>query len=274
MVLRAVGQAVEEQVDAEQQQAPGRAGALGPGGRRLVLLARVQREDGDARRDGRDDQVLVQRVALAEERDVEEHDGEQLAALGEEEGDVVDVRQARVAERAGEAARDGDEGQRREDRPGGDDGRDGLALGRRGEEVHGADGGGEEGLDGVEEHGELPLLGGVDVSMRCCRELFLKIRPRQATCPSAHNPLLNNATRADLQRGVDPSNGNNELQHASLLLLLLNILLHRSAIGGMSVRSDTVGTLPRSRVLVEVLGRGLALHGGLLRSSHCDGRLD
>lgn len=61
----------------------------------------MEGEDGDARGDGRDDQVLVEGVALAEDGDVQEHDGEQLAALGQEEGDVVDVREARVPERAG-----------------------------------------------------------------------------------------------------------------------------------------------------------------------------
>ena len=78
VVLGAVGKAVEQQVDGQQQQAPGHV-ALRIVGRRVLLgaalLARVQREDGDARRHGRDHQVLVQGVALAEDGDVQEHDG-------------------------------------------------------------------------------------------------------------------------------------------------------------------------------------------------------
>lgn len=101
----------------------------------MLLLARVQREDGDAGGDGRDDEILVQGVALAEDGDVEEHDGEELAALGEQEGDVVDVGETGVAKGAGETARDGHEGQGTENAARGDDGRHGRALGGREEEV-------------------------------------------------------------------------------------------------------------------------------------------
>lgn len=75
VVLRAVREAVEQEVDAQQQQPPG-AVPLGPGRPvALALLARVQGEDGDAGRHGGHDHVLVERVALAEDGDVEEHDG-------------------------------------------------------------------------------------------------------------------------------------------------------------------------------------------------------
>lgn len=132
VVLGAVGEPVEEQVDAEQQHAPGRLPAVRRGGPALVLLApRVQREDGDAGRHGRDDEVLLQRVPPPEERDVEEHDGQQLARLGEREGDVVDVRERGHAEGRGQRLREGNQEQRREHAVRGDDGRDGLAT-RRG----------------------------------------------------------------------------------------------------------------------------------------------
>lgn len=75
----------------------------------LTLLTRVQREDGDAGRYGRHDHVLVQRVALAEDGDVQEHDGQQLAALGEQEGNVIDVRERGITEGGRERARQRDE---------------------------------------------------------------------------------------------------------------------------------------------------------------------
>lgn len=74
VVLGAVGEAVKEQVNAEEEHAPGHIGVRVDDGL-LLLAARVQRKDGDAGRDARDDEVLVQRVALAKERRVEEHDG-------------------------------------------------------------------------------------------------------------------------------------------------------------------------------------------------------
>lgn len=110
VVLGAVGQAVEQQVDAQQQQAPR---AIAVTAAALPSLPRMQGEDGDASGDGRDHEVLVQRVAPAEDGDVQEHDGQQLAALGEQEGDVVDVGETRVAEGGGEGARQRDEEQRR-----------------------------------------------------------------------------------------------------------------------------------------------------------------
>lgn len=79
MVLRGVGQAVQEEVDGQQEDAPqGRAGLL-LRGRCSNLLARprvVQCERGDAQRDEEHDAVLVQRVSLAEDGQVQEHDRE------------------------------------------------------------------------------------------------------------------------------------------------------------------------------------------------------
>ena len=194
MVLRGVGQAVEEEIDAQQEETPGSIGILVDGRVLLLVLARVQGEGGDAGGDGRHDEVLVQRVALAEDGDVEQHDGEKLAALGEEEGDVVEVRERRVAERAGEAAGDGDEGERREDARRRDHGRHALPRGRRGHEVDAADCRSEERLNRVEEDGEVPYFRCVGRAVGRCRELLLEVRPSQAKEKKTvqHNDNLSN----------------------------------------------------------------------------------
>lgn len=114
MVLGTIREAIKQEVNPQEEKSPRHicrlvhtAGLL----RAAVLLTRgVERKDGYAGCDGQDDEVLVQREASAEDGDVEEHDGEELAALGEEEGDVVNVCEAGVSEWAGEAARDGHEG--------------------------------------------------------------------------------------------------------------------------------------------------------------------
>ena len=107
VVLRRVREAVEQEVDGEEEQAPcvvafrrrrggGGGGVFFCGGGRVP-----EREDRHARRHQRDDDVLVQRVRPPEERHVQEHDGQQLARLGEDEGHVVDVRERGVAEGGG-----------------------------------------------------------------------------------------------------------------------------------------------------------------------------
>ena len=183
VVLGAVRQAVEQEVDAEQEEPPGRVRPVVGGAFAAAVLlpaARVQRKDGHAGGDGRDDEVLVQGVPLPKHRDMQKHDREQLAALGEEECDVVNVREGGVAEGAGEAAGDGDEGEGREDARRGDDGRDGAAARGGGDEVDASDRRGEDGLDGVEEDGEVPHFGRGRRAVRCCRELLLEVCPCQA----------------------------------------------------------------------------------------------
>lgn len=180
VVLGAVGEAVEQQVDAQQQEAPGRLAAV-RGRAAAVLLATaaaVQREDGDAGGDGRHHQVLVQRVAAAEERDVQEHDGEQLAALGQDVRDVVDMREGRVAKGRRERVGEGDEQERREDAAVGDDRRRAPAAwrGEAGEED--AADASEQGLDRQEKDGELEALARRAVRRRC--QLLLEVCPRQA----------------------------------------------------------------------------------------------
>lgn len=170
-VLRAVGEPVKEQVDAEQQHAPRRLSAFRGAAvrRRLLLLARMQREDGHAHRHGQHHQVFVEGVLLAEQRDVQKHNGQELAALGERVRNVVDVRQRCVANGRRQRLAYRDEQEREDDAPRGDDGRDGLAGWRRCVEVQGAGNGGEEGLDDLKEDGELPFLGRAvgGVRVRC-----------------------------------------------------------------------------------------------------------
>lgn len=176
VILRAIRQAIKQQVHRQQQHAPRRLPAVA---RRLLPPgARVQRKHRHPRRDRRDDAVLVQRVALAEHGDVQQHDGEELAALGEDVGDVVDVGEGGVAEGGGEGVGKGDEEERGEDAAVGDHARDGAAA-RRAEvgEEQAADAG-EEGLDRQEEDGELEALAGGAVFGRC--ELLLEVGPCEA----------------------------------------------------------------------------------------------
>jgi len=51
----------------------------------------VQGEDCNTRGDGQDDEVFVERVALAEKGDLEEHDREKLAGFCEDESYIVDM---------------------------------------------------------------------------------------------------------------------------------------------------------------------------------------
>lgn len=151
VVLDTVCQAVEEQVDAEEQHPPGHVALVLGRGVLLALLARVQREDGHAGGHGCHHEVLVQRIALAEERDVEEHDGQELARLGEQERDVVNVRQAGVAKGRGERLGEGNEDERREDLLRGEDRRD-RGVSRCAEvEVDGTRQRGKERLDRIQE---------------------------------------------------------------------------------------------------------------------------
>lgn len=183
-VLRAVGQAVKQQVNTQQQHAPRCLPAHHGTTTTTVrlLLARVQREDTHAHSHGGYHEVLVQRVLFAEERNVEEHDGQQLAALGERVGDVVDVRERRIADGRGEGLADSDEDEGQDDALVWDDGRDGRACGRRVPEVAEAGDGREERLDDLKEDRKLPLLRGVcsRIGIRGGKDLFLEEAPGQA----------------------------------------------------------------------------------------------
>ena len=95
----------------------------------------VEGEEGDAGGNEGDDAIFIERVGFAEDGELEEHDGEELARFGEEEGDVVDVGEGGVAERGGEGGGDGDEEEGREKGEGGDGRWGRLGAGRAGEEV-------------------------------------------------------------------------------------------------------------------------------------------
>lgn len=75
----------------------------------------VEGEDCDSCGYESDDEIFVEGVGFAEDGQVEEHDGEELAGFGEDEGDVVDVSKGGVAEGRGEGGGDGDEQEGRED---------------------------------------------------------------------------------------------------------------------------------------------------------------
>ena len=75
----------------------------------------VQREDCDAGGHECHNEVFVERVALAEDCEVQKHDGEEFAGLGEDEGDIVDVSEGGIAEGGGQRGCDGDEKEWEED---------------------------------------------------------------------------------------------------------------------------------------------------------------
>ena len=110
MVLGAVCEAIEEEVDREEGQAPdGRLFDAGARGGFLRGRGVVESEDRDAGSDEGDDEVFVEGIAFSEDGEVQEHHGEELAGFGEDESDVVDVGETGVAKGGCEGGGDGDE---------------------------------------------------------------------------------------------------------------------------------------------------------------------
>lgn len=146
----------------------------------------VESEDGDAGGDEENDKVFVERVAFAENGQMEEHDGEELAGFGEDVGDVVDMGEGGVAEGRGKGGGDGDEKEGEDDAGGGEDG--GCAgrgaVGNKQVEVAGE--GGEARLDGVEEDGVLEFGRGGSGSVGGGEYTFLKDGPRKAGAGSVY----------------------------------------------------------------------------------------
>ena len=103
----------------------------------------VQGEGGNSQGDQEDDSVLIQGVSLPEDSQVQEHDRQQLARLGKDEGEVIDVRQTGISERRRERRGDADEEQREEDASCREDRGDLLAGRSRKEQVQEAGDGGE-----------------------------------------------------------------------------------------------------------------------------------
>lgn len=152
MVLDGVRQAVEEQVDTKKGQAVDARGLC------LCCLSWlrgvVECEYCDAARHGQDDEIFRQRITLAEQSDVQGHDGEQFAGFGEDEREIVDVGERGVAKRRGKGR-----GQRDEDQ--GDEGglsREDVEGSRLVQQVETAAGKGKEGLDGVEDDRKPEIL--------------------------------------------------------------------------------------------------------------------
>lgn len=139
----------------------------------------VEREDGDPGRDERNDEIFVERVVFAENGQVQEHDWQELARFGQDEGDVVDVREGGVTERGGQRGGDGYQDQGKEDGAGGKDGGSTAASRGGGEEVYVAGQGGKGGLDRVEEDGVGELFRRGWGSVWGCRYAFLEQGPRE-----------------------------------------------------------------------------------------------
>lgn len=137
-------------------------------------------EDRDASGDKKDNEVLVERVALSEYCEVKEHYGEKLAGFGKDVGNVVDVGEGGVSKGRGKGGCYGDEEERKEDMCGREDGRyaGGGAVG--GNEVDVAGEGGKAGLDGVEEYGVFELCEGGRGTVRGGEDTFLEDGPGKA----------------------------------------------------------------------------------------------
>ena len=107
----------------------------------------VKREYCDSSGYERYDEVFVERVGFPEDGEVEEHDGEEFAGFGENEGYVVDVGEGGVAEWGGEGGGYGNQQYLGEDGAGREDGWSRVGGGEV--EVDVTDQGGEGGLDCV-----------------------------------------------------------------------------------------------------------------------------
>lgn len=110
VILDGVCEAVEKEIDAQQEHAPHDIllGIAAAGLARGLGGSRVQGEDGNAGSDKGHDSVLVDWIFPAEEGHVQEHDGEEFAGFGEDVGDVVNVAETGVAEGRGEGLSDRD----------------------------------------------------------------------------------------------------------------------------------------------------------------------
>ncbi|KAL9036366.1 MAG: hypothetical protein Q9214_006165, partial [Letrouitia sp. 1 TL-2023] len=96
VVLSAVRQAIEEEVNEQEKETP--YGVIfDRTGRGRFFGRLVQRKDGHAGCNERDDEILVQWVALPEYGEMEKHDGKELAGFCKDEGDVVDVGEGGVS---------------------------------------------------------------------------------------------------------------------------------------------------------------------------------
>lgn len=79
MVLSGVGQAIQKEVDGQQEDAPSGGSRLTLGSDFLASSWVMQTESCDTESDHQDNTILVQRVSLAEDGQVQDHDREELA---------------------------------------------------------------------------------------------------------------------------------------------------------------------------------------------------
>lgn len=106
MVLSAIGETVKEEIDCQECETPERV-FLGQGSF-LFRRGVVEGEDGNAGSNKEYYKVFVERVAFAEDGEVEEHHGEEFARLGKDVGYVVDMGERGVTEGRGQGGSDGD----------------------------------------------------------------------------------------------------------------------------------------------------------------------
>lgn len=118
MILGGVCESIKQQIDRQEEDSPCRRPWLALGGGSSNLLARpwvVQGECRNAECNQENHSVFVQGISLAENGQMEEHDWEQFARLGENEGEVVDVRKTCISKWRSKRGRNADEDQREDD---------------------------------------------------------------------------------------------------------------------------------------------------------------
>ena len=106
VVLCAVCDAIEQQIDREQEKTPVhvlflRRHALFGGMLRSFghIFRLMKREECNAKGDKNNNGIFIQRVALPEHRNMQRHHREEFARLRQDESNIVDVIQTFVAER-------------------------------------------------------------------------------------------------------------------------------------------------------------------------------
>lgn len=75
----------------------------------------MERECRDSQRNQKDNPIFIQRVTLPEDRQMQEHNRQELAGLCQNEGQIVDMRQTGISEGRSQRRGDADEKQRKED---------------------------------------------------------------------------------------------------------------------------------------------------------------
>lgn len=112
----------------------------------------VERERRDSQRNQKHNSVFIQRVALPENSQMKKHDRKEFAGLCQNEGQVVDMRQAGVAKGRGQRRCNADEEQREEYLARRKDWGHFLACWSGEEEVEETGEGSEGRLDGVQDN--------------------------------------------------------------------------------------------------------------------------